>query len=432
VTLRTSRLGVFLGFLLAALPAFSLAADVPVPDTPAGRALSAWLDAFNSGEPARLEAFIREHPSWMKPDYLAKWRADVGGYDLLELSASDATNVFFHLKQKSSAVEEVGRLQVDAKAPASIKVLGLWRMSAGAKFAPITLDEPARARVVKDVAAAYEGAYLDPAIGRKMADTLREQQSRGEYRAITYGDWLAKKLTEDLRAISNDKHVGVRFDYFVLTGTAAQRAEAEAQQQAARNCDFEKPEHLPPNIGYLKFNGFDDPAVCAATASAAMTALAGSDALILDLRDNHGGNPDMALLLASYFFAEPVHLGDTIGRDEKAVKESWTLRSVPGRKFVGKPVYVLTSKSTFSAAEAVGYYLQCLKRATVIGETTGGGGHLTDTRTIDAQFSVRVPYARSISPVTKAGWEGAGVEPDLQVPAAEALEMALKLARAPR
>ncbi|HEU4779866.1 MAG TPA: S41 family peptidase, partial [Steroidobacteraceae bacterium] len=175
-------------------------------------------------------------------------------------------------------------------------------------------------------------------------------------------------------------------------------------------------------------NMFGDPEICAHTAGAAMTFVADSDALILDLRDNRGGHSGMPEFIASYLFDQRTHLDDIFNRAENATKESWTLPYVPGKKFVGKPVFVLTSRQTFSAAEALSYALKNLKRATLIGETTLGGAHPTDTRPIDNHFAVRVPIARSISPITKTNWQGTGVEPDVKVAAADALDVAHRLA----
>ena len=137
----------------------------------------------------------------------------------------------------------------------------------------------------------------------------------------------------------------------------------------------------------------------------------------------------MVTLIASYLFAEPTHLNDIYNRKENSTTQFWTSSYVPGRNFIGKPLYVLTSKQTFSAAEDLSYALKNLKRATLIGETTGGGAHPIEPRRIDDHFLMIVPSARSISPITKTDWEGTGVKPDLELPAAEALTEALKRAR---
>jgi C-terminal processing protease CtpA/Prc len=159
-----------------------------------------------------------------------------------------------------------------------------------------------------------------------------------------------------------------------------------------------------------------------------MNFLADSDALILDLRDNNGGRGGMVDFIVSYLFAERTHLSDVFRRADNVTTESWTLPYVPGRKFVDKPVYVLISKRTFSAGEALAYMLKDLKRATLIGETTVGGSGTIEFKPIDDHFLIVVPTGRVISPATKTDWAGTGVEPDVKVAADDALEEALRRA----
>jgi C-terminal processing protease CtpA/Prc len=146
-----------------------------------------------------------------------------------------------------------------------------------------------------------------------------------------------------------------------------------------------------------------------------MNFLADSDALILDLRDNHGGMSGMVTLIASYLFDEPTHLNDAYDRNANSTTQFWTSPYVPGKKFVDKPVFLLTSKATFSAAEDFSFALKNLKRATLVGETSGGGAHPIEPHRIDDHFSVVVPFARSISPITKAVGRH-GVELDIKAP----------------
>jgi C-terminal processing protease CtpA/Prc len=149
------------------------------------------------------------------------------------------------------------------------------------------------------------------------------------------------------------------------------------------NCAFEKVERLPSNIGYLKFNAFLDPAICGPTAMAAMNFLGNVDAIIFDLRDNGGGDPKMIAFISTYLFDEVTHLNDLYDRKKDATTQYWTLPYVPGKRLTGKPVIILTSKRTFSGAEEFSYNLKNLKRATIIGETTGGGAHPVSGHRID-------------------------------------------------
>jgi C-terminal processing protease CtpA/Prc len=196
------------------------------------------------------------------------------------------------------------------------------------------------------------------------------------------------------------------------------------------NCGFVKVEQLDGNVGYVKFNGFFDVGACGATASAAMSFVAGSRALIVDLRDNGGGSPAMVAYISSYLFSARTHLNDLWTRHSGETEEFWTRDDIPGRRFGGeKPVYVLTSARTFSGAEEFSYNLKSLGRATIIGETTGGGAHPVSGHRIDEHFMIGVPFARAVNPITRTNWEGVGVAPDVKVPAADALAAALKLAR---
>src|SRR5262249_35267 len=169
------------------------------------------------------------------------------------------------------------------------------------------------------------------------------------------------------------------------------------------------------NVGYIKFNAFRSPEACGGIAAAAMSLVADCDALIIDLRDNSGGDPVMVAFMSSYFFSRPVHLSDVYERRKQVAVESWTLPFVPRPKFLPKPIFILTSKRTFSGAEEFAYDLQMLKRAVVVGETSGGGAHPTESVQISARFEIAMPVARYVNPVSGTNWEGTGVGPDIRV-----------------
>jgi C-terminal processing protease CtpA/Prc len=209
----------------------------------------------------------------------------------------------------------------------------------------------------------------------------------------------------------------------------ASRPHPDPRQPAASNCGFESAEHYRPKIGYLKLKAFAEEENCAPTAIAAMSFLADSDALIIDLRNNGGGAPRMAAVISSYLFDEHTHLDDIYDQTQNTTGQLWTLPYVPGKKFTGKPVFALTSASTFSVGEEFSYDLKSLKRATLIGETTGGGAQTVSRHRIDDHFFIRVPLGRFNNPITRTDWEGTGVEPDVKVAAADAFDEALKRAR---
>jgi C-terminal processing protease CtpA/Prc len=267
-----------------------------------------------------------------------------------------------------------------------------------------------------------------------MEIAIRKAEKRGEYKKIVNGEEFARLLTTQLQDVSKDGHLRVNFSPVATPPKRATQGpppppSEEGHRALLRdNCGFEKVERLVGNVGYVKLNQFGDPDVCKDIASAAMAFVANSEAVIFDMRENGGGWPQMVAFLTSYLFAERTHLNDFWTRTGGVIEESWTSEAVPGKKLTSQPVYVLTARRTFSGAEEFSYNLKHLKRATIVGEVTGGGAHPVRGQRIDERFSIGVPDARPINAVTKTNWEGVGVEPDVKVPAAEALEMALKLA----
>ena len=154
------------------------------------------------------------------------------------------------------------------------------------------------------------------------------------------------------------------------------------------NFGFARVERLDGNIGYVDLRGFTPPEIASETAAAAMTFLGGTDAMIFDVRQNGGGSPEMVAFLTSYLFEGTVHLNDFYSRPTNETRQSWTLPYVPGRRFPGKNVYILTSRKTFSGAEEFTYNLRHLGRATVVGETTAGAAHLVGGRRISDGFAI--------------------------------------------
>jgi thiol-disulfide isomerase/thioredoxin len=200
---------------------------------------------------------------------------------------------------------------------------------------------------------------------------------------------------------------------------------------AAANHAFRKVEVLEGNVGYVRFDGFNEGPEAEATAAAALAFLANADALVFDLRFNGGGSPAMIRFITSYLFDQRTHLNDMVDRTGKIVEEFWTLEEIPGRRFRNDlPVYVLTSANTFSGAEEFAYNLKALGRGTIVGEKTGGGAHPTAVERLDGRFVISVPFMRAMNPITKTNWEQKGVEPDLAVAAEAALDRALAEARA--
>ena len=191
------------------------------------------------------------------------------------------------------------------------------------------------------------------------------------------------------------------------------------------NFGIHRVERLDGNVGYLDVRRVAVPANAGPAIAAAMELVAGTYALIIDLRHNGGGSPEGVVFWCSYLFGEePTHLNDIYRADTGETRQFWALPYVPGPRYVDRPVYVLTSGRTFSGGEDFGYTLQALGRAEVIGETTGGGAHPTRPFPISAAVHIAIPFARSVSPVTGTNWQGTGVVPDVQADAAQAYDVA--------
>jgi C-terminal processing protease CtpA/Prc len=232
-----------------------------------------------------------------------------------------------------------------------------------------------------------------------------------------------------MRDISHDMHLELEYSQIPLPdGPPAETAdslERYRKRMLQQNCMIRKVEILPNNIGYLKLDFFPAVSVCGATAKTAMASMNDADAIIFDLRDNTGGFEDMVSLTASYLFDHPEYMYSPRGAP---TEDSWTRSPVPGNRLADKPVYVLTSSTTWSGAEQFSYDLKMLRRATLVGETTRGGAHAGAFHRIDDHFGMGIPEEKAINPFGKGDWEGVGVEPDVKVKAADALEAAKKLA----
>ena len=410
-------------------------AQPAIPETPAGRTFQAWLEAFNSGDRALLDTYIHKFDPSKSLDNEMQFRGMTGGFNLLQIVKSEPLHLEFLVKERRSDTTGIGKLEVKEGDPAQVASFGLRALPPGTAVSDLSfkIDAATRTRVIDGAIAQLNEFYVFPETAKKMGDAVRARQKKGEYDSITDGDAFAKMLTENFQEVSHDKHLRVDFSPARMPERPDGPPDADAiaryrKDMEQMNCGFDKVEILSGNVGYLKFNMFADPEVCGPTAVAAMNFLANVDAIIFDLRENGGGDPKMIAFLSTYLFSEPTHLNDLWERKGDSTHQYWTLPYVPGKRLDAKPAYVLTSKQTFSGAEEFSYNLKNLKRATIIGETTGGGAHPVSGHRVDDHFMIGVPFARAINPISKTNWEGTGVEPDVKVPAPDALATAQKLA----
>ena len=294
-----------------------------------------------------------------------------------------------------------------------------------------TVDAAARTAVIDGSLKRLNDSYVFPEVAKKMEQAIRDRIAKKEYDQITSSKAFAEALTKHLQEVSHDKHLRVRYSHEPIPIRQNRQEPTAEERERYRlgnmwgNFGFERVERLEGNVGYLSLRGFNDPNGAEETIAAAMNFLGNTEALIIDLRRNGGGSPEMVALISSYLFSEkPVHLNSLYWREGNRTDDFWTKEKVLGKRFADKEVYVLTSNRTFSAAEEFSYNLKNLKRATIVGEVTGGGANPGGVFRITEHFGVFVPTGRAINPISKTNWEGTGVKPDVEVPADHALKTA--------
>jgi C-terminal processing protease CtpA/Prc len=297
------------------------------------------------------------------------------------------------------------------------------------------VDDATRKEVIAVLSKKVKEVYVFPDKASQVAERLEAREKSGAYRTATNLQQFGDMLTSDLREPTKDKHLGVRYSAKPLpedretTEPTPETDRQYADYLKSQNYGIRKVETLPGNIGYIDLREFSGVRFAKPALSAMMALVADTDALIVDLRKNGGGDPYAVAWMQSYLFDARTHLNDMYWREGGRTEGFWTEAEVPGKKFGGtKKVYVLTSKDTFSGAEEFSYNLQQLRRGTIVGETTGGGAHPGQSYRIHPHLWVFVPSGRAINPVSKTNWEGSGVVPDVKVKAEDALRTAERLA----
>jgi len=292
--------------------------------------------------------------------------------------------------------------------------------------------EPARqSEFIGIIAKTLRDCYVYPDSGARIGADLDKLRRKGNYARTLTEQEFARAVTADLETLGHDKHLKLFLDpdmnSVLRSGKDSEEADrAWIEQEHKRNHGFGRLDVLEGNVGYLELDIFMPPWDAAPTAVAAMAYLSACDAFIIDLRNNGGGWGEMVALLSTYFFSpkEQVHLSSVYSRPEDKLSQSWTAQWVPGTRFPDRPLYILTSKSTFSAAEEFSYNLKQLKRAVIVGETTRGGAHPVSYKPVGDRLVLQIPEMNSINPVSGGNWEGVGVAPDISATADEALAAA--------
>jgi hypothetical protein len=298
-----------------------------------------------------------------------------------------------------------------------------------------SIDAQRRTAVIETALQLFSANYLDVDAAARAVANVHERASRGEYSSLTSPARLAELLGRHLAEATGDRHVQVKFSAGRVPDPLASAEETTAElEQLRRDAEAEnfgigETRVMRGNVGYLPFNRFFRGEVAGDALADAMESLATTDALIVDLRESRGGDPVMAVLAASWFFdGRPRHWNDLVRRFDGTTTQFWTATWLPGPRYVGKPLYVLTAQRTFSAPESFAYEMQQTRRATIVGEVTGGGAHPGAWFPIDDRFAIFIPLSRYVSAVSGGDWEGTGVKPDIECVATEAVDCAYRAA----
>ena len=297
----------------------------------------------------------------------------------------------------------------------------------------VSIDEAFQKEAIETLSQLILDNYVYEEVAKKTVAHLNRESTIDSFKELKNLKSFAEALTKEVQSINNDKHMRIRP---ARPRKAPEKTpERVIEDQLHRNeesrehmAGFKSIQRLDGNVGYLEIFGFAGVSIGAPAADRYMYLLATADAIIIDLRKNGGGDPAMVQYLCSYFFDQKVHLNSLYWREGDTTEEFWTLAQVGGQKLPDVPLFVLTSPRTFSGAEEFAYNMQTRKRATLVGETTGGGANPGGIFRINSQLSAFIPTGAAINPITKTNWEGVGVVPEVKTSKDEAYDKALALA----
>jgi retinol-binding protein 3 len=326
--------------------------------------------------------------------------------------------------------------------PSWVRAAAVLVALAGATAARAQSGDPARLLspaeqqgVVQTTARLLDERYVFPDSARKLRDHLEQRLRDGAFSETLSAREFETMVNAEIRQVCRDGHLRFIYDpeeVAALRNPAADSSNAPLPGDVARerrkNFGLREARILDGNVGYLDIRDFAYPPLCAGIAAGAMAFLAGCDALIVDLRGNGGGYAETVAFLLSYFFppGQSITLNSFFVRGEEAATQLGTLPVVPGKPMPHVPLYVLTSRRTFSGGEEFAYDLKHLKRAVLVGEVTGGGANNPDDVVVNDDFVLSLPVGRPVNAITGTNWEGVGVTPDIAVPCREAFDVAYR------
>ena len=286
-------------------------------------------------------------------------------------------------------------------------------------------------RIVTETAKLIAEHYVFPDVAEQLSTLISDRLAAGGYAAAGTAEELGVLVTEDLQSVNGDRHLRLQYHAEEVPEEPGGALLSEITREADGSMNgVPLVQRLDGGVALLELAPIIFPmqlkdGAAGETLIAALNLVACAEALIIDLRRNRGGSPDTVAFICSYLLDESTHLNTNYWRDGDTYAQSWTLPYVPGPRFGGsKPLYILTSGTSFSGAEELAYDLQQLGRAVIVGERSRGGAHPREGYTVHPHLEATVPIGRSVNPVSGTDWEGVGVQPDIEVPAAEALDRA--------
>lgn len=288
------------------------------------------------------------------------------------------------------------------------------------------MDDSVKTEVVNNICNSLIHYYVFLDKAKVMSDFLKQQHQSNIFSSITNPNQFANEIQKTLRSVNNDNHLRIeynpRLEKDLIKFLSNKKGSAEVladdlKKEEKKNFYFKKVEILPSNIGYIEFTNFAAPSPTARkTVHSAMQFISHTDGLIIDLRNNFGGNSEMSGEILSYFFPAKTYTGKTYNRIENKWSDSYieNKKEITTGLKLGMPIYILISNRTFSAAESFAYTLQSMKKAVIIGNASRGGAHATRSFSLGNGFVAFIPYSRGENVVTKTDWEGVGVIPDIR------------------
>ena len=410
--------------------------SIPLPDTPAGRAVAALLETMRGGDTAAIRRFVAERmdaqfqarPLERMIALFQRMRGDFGDGRVVAARPTDGGIRVTLASPRGTFVLSLG---VEAAPPNRIDDLSVEATPGGdegagdAAPAP-ALDAAVKRAVVDSVAVLLERLYPSADTGRLIGRRLRDREAAGAYAALATPAAFATAVSEDMRAINGDRHLGMR----VATGNRAVRPMAlDEEAERRNNYGIAEARVLDGNVGYLKLSGLSGSPNAPARLGQALREMGSIRAMVIDLRGTPGGSGEMANAVISHFTAPDLPSLRVENRSEGTDEVRRTLAEVAGPRRIEVPLYVLVDHRSASAAEDVPFVLQNLGRATIVGERTAGAGRNNLFVPVGPGLIVSISFTRVSDPRTGREWEAVGVQPDIEAPSDQALDAALQAAR---